>query len=271
MAPFATRPVDRSMSFLFLVKKLLSVIVLPPLMPLLWVAAGLLLLRRHRRLGLAIAWGGVLVALALSVPSAVGLLISPLESIPVLRAEELAKAQAIVILGGGVRRDTPEYGGSTPNRLTLERLRYGARLARSSGLPVLVSGGAAEGHATEASVMAGSLREDFGVTPRWLEVSSLDTAGNARFSAALLKPQNIERIVLVTHAAHMRRAAAEFRMQGFEVFPAPTAFLSVPGKGEEFFDFLPGATAAYSGWYALHEWVGVLAQKLRLAFGDRAD
>lgn len=251
------------MSYLFLLKKFLSAVLLPPLMPLLWVAAGLLLLRRHRRWGLAMAWGGLLLALLLSAPSAVNLLTAPLENVPLLQAHDLSRAQAIVILGAGQRRYMPEYGGATPNRLALERLRYGARLARASGLPVLVSGGAPEGDVSEASLMAEVLRKDFAITPRWLEARSLDTADNARFSAALLKPHKIQRIVLVTHAAHMRRAVAEFQMQGFEVFPAPTGFLTDQRAGENFIDFLPGATAAYSSWYALHEWVGILAQKLR--------
>lgn len=256
------------MYFLFLLKKLLSVLVLPPLMPLLWVAAGLLLERRYRRLGRVMAWGGLLLALLLSMAPAVKLLTAPLEDIPLLQPADVAQAQAIVILAGGGRRDMPEYGGPTPNRLTLERLRYGARLARSSKLPVLLSGGAPEGHISEASLMAEVLVEDFGVTPRWLEENSLDTAGNAYFTAALLKPHKIRRVVLVTHAAHMRRAMAEFRSQGVEVVPAPTGFLVDGSSGEEFWDFLPGANAAFAGWYALHEWVGILVQKPRLVFRD---
>ena len=46
-----------------------------------------------------------------------------------------------MILGGGLRRSAPEYGGDTLGRLTLERLRYGAMLAKRTGLPVMVSGG----------------------------------------------------------------------------------------------------------------------------------
>jgi hypothetical protein len=34
-----------------------------------------------------------------------------------------------------------EYGGDTLGRLTLERVRYGARVAKKTGLPVLVAGG----------------------------------------------------------------------------------------------------------------------------------
>lgn len=263
-----TPSIGALMSFYFMLKKLLAYLILPPLMPLLWIAAGLLLLARHRRLGLAITWSGLILALLLSTSASVELLTSPLEGIAVLRPDDLSKAQAIVILAAGQRPYMPEYGGPTPNRLSLERLRYGARLARASGLPVLVSGGAPPGYVSYASVMAETLSVDFGVDPRWLEEDSLDTEGNARYTAALLKPLGIRRIVLVTHAAHMRRALAEFQLQGFEVFPAPTAFLSDDSEEVEFRDFLPTESAAYAGWYAVYEWAGLLAQKLRLAAGD---
>jgi uncharacterized SAM-binding protein YcdF (DUF218 family) len=152
----------------------------------------------------------------------------------------------------------PEYGGPAPNRLALERLRFGARLARVSGLPVLVSG--------EAVPMAESLWFDFGIEPRWLEGGSLDTEDNGRNTLDILRGEGIERIVLVTHAAHMRRSMAEFSGHGIEVIPAPTAFLkSIEGDDPKvaFLDYLPGPTAAYTAWYALHEWVGLLALKLR--------
>ena len=54
---------------------------------------------------------------------------------PVVDPVRLADAGAIVILSGGLRDYAPEYGGPTVNRVTLERVRYGARLARQSGEP----------------------------------------------------------------------------------------------------------------------------------------
>lgn len=249
----------------FVLKKILSAMVLPPVLPLLCVAAGLLLLRRRPRLGRGLAWGGLLLLWLLSTPVTLSFLIVPLEDVPVLQARDLERAEAIVILGAGQRRDMPEYAGPTPNRLALERLRYGARLARQSRLPVLVSGGAPTGYRAEAELMAASLREDFGVVPRWIETDSLDTAGNARFTAQMLKAEGIGRIALVTHAAHMRRASGEFAAQGLEVIPAPTAFLGGAKAGEEFFDYLPGPSAAYESWLVTHEWLGLLVQKLRLA------
>ena len=54
----------------------------------------------------------------------------------------MKSAQAIVVLGGGLYFDTPEYGGDTVGGSTLERLRYAATIARKTNLPVLVTGGA---------------------------------------------------------------------------------------------------------------------------------
>lgn len=247
-----------SLPLTFLLKKFLSTLLLPPLLPLLCIAVGLLLLRRRPRLGRTLAWGGLLAAWLLSTPAFVRLLTTPLENVPVLQAQDLARGEAIVILGAGANRYMPEYGRSGPTRLALERLRYGARLARDSGLPVLVSG--------EAGPMADALETDFSVAPRWRESGSLDTADNARRSAAILGQAGVRRIVLVTHAAHMRRAKAEFGLHGFEVIPAPTAYLSVQDRTKtdlEYLDYLPGPSAAFAAWYALHEWAGLLVIRIR--------
>jgi hypothetical protein len=55
-------------SLLFALKKLVATVVLPPNGPLLLSAAGLLLARRHARLGYAVAWAGLLMLVGLSTP-----------------------------------------------------------------------------------------------------------------------------------------------------------------------------------------------------------
>ena len=252
-------------TILWFFKKLLATLLLPPLMPLLLIAAGLLLLPWKARLGRSVAWAGLLIGLFLCTPISVGWLIAPLENVPLLRPEELARGQAIVILAGGLRQYMPEYGQPTPNRLSLERLRYGARVARDSGLPVLTSGGGCPESSAEARLMAEVLSVDFGVSTKWIESRSTDTRENGRFSAAILQAEGIRRIVLVTHAAHMRRAMREFEAQGMDVIPAPTGFFSEQASGaDDFRDYIPGATAARAGWYAVYEWLGLLAQTSRL-------
>lgn len=247
---------------LFWLKKIVALAVLPPLMPLLLIAAGLLLLRRGRHAGLGLAWLGVVVQLLLAFPPTVGLLLSPLETHPVLRPSAARDAQAIVILGAGKRDYAPEYGGETVNRLALERLRYGARLARETRLPVLVSGGAPTGEVPEAILMQQSLIEDFGIRPRWIEGESRDTRDNARLSAVQLKAAGVRRILLVTHAAHMQRALAEFEAQGLAVVAAPTAWLGSHESTDRTIALMPSQNTAYAGWYAAHEWLGLIAYRL---------
>ncbi|WP_407278992.1 YdcF family protein [Aromatoleum evansii] len=247
---------------LFWLKKAVSIMVQPPLAPLLVIAAGLLLAARSRRAGLRLAWLGVAATLLLSTPASVGWLLNRLETAPVVDAAAMRQAQAIVVLGAGKRRNAPEYGGETVNRLALERLRYAARLARTTGLPVLVSGGAPTGDIPEAVLMQATLEEDFSVPVRWVEKASLDTQQNARFSALPLRAAGVSRILLVTHAAHMPRAQAAFEEAGLQVIPAPTAWLGGTGAGDQVLGELPGPSAAYAGWYAVHEWLGLLAYRL---------
>lgn len=133
--------------------------------------------------------------------------------------------QAIVILGGGSTLGSPEYGreqGADLGEYTLARVRYGAFLARRTGLPVLVSGGSPSGRSiAEARLMAKVLNDEFGVPARWVEAQSLNTEQNAGFSARMLTNGGITRIYLVTNAWHMRRSLAHFRAVGLAVTPAP--------------------------------------------------
>lgn len=246
---------------MFLIKKLLTLLLLPPLAPLIVVAIGLLMGGRWPRFGRAIAWLGLAGAIALCTPTAVDALLRDLEDFPPVPPAALRNAQAIVILSGGARTNAPEFGGQTVSRITLERVRYGARLARQSGLPVLVSGGNPSGSEPEAKLMQAALKEDFGLSARWVEARSLDTRENAQLSAKILHEAGIQRIVLVTHAAHMRRSLESFEAAGLQVTPAPTAYLG-HGEGDEPVPRLPNMNAAYAGAYAVHEWLGLIAYRL---------
>ncbi len=254
---------------MYILTRILQSIFLPPMGPVLWISIGLVLARIRPRLGYAVAWAGVAVALALMTPLTVGALLGPLEDVPVFDPSRLEGARAIVILGGGMRFFAPEFDGETTNRLTLERVRYGARLAKVTGLPVLVSGGMVSDLPSEAKAMQLALAQDFDVDARWVEERSRNTGENAQFSAAILKREGIDHVVLVTHAAHMPRARAYFEAAGIKVTPAPTAFFGGPGFGESFLAWLPSGNTAYAGWYAAHEWAGLLQQRFVQAYAGK--
>src|SRR5579885_3099590 len=125
----------------FVWKLLLKNLVLPPLGPLILAAAGLALAvvgrRRLRSAGLALSASGLVLLWALATPILADALIRAVERYPALDLTQPVDAQAIVILSGGVRVGAPEYRMAAPNATTLLRLVYGARVARTTGLPVL--------------------------------------------------------------------------------------------------------------------------------------
>lgn len=243
------------------VKFLLKALVLPPTGPLLLVLAGLALGKRGPRAGRALAFAGVASLLLLSVPFVASSLTRSLGTWAPFDPERAASAQAIVILGGGVRRNAADYGGDTLGALTQERVRYGARVARLTGLPVLVTGGAPEEGATEASVMREALEREYGVRVRWAEAESRDTHENAVLSAKILAAEGIRQVVLVAHGFDMKRATAEFAAAGIETIPAPTGIRTdAPATWR---DFVPGMAGLQQSYYALYEILGNLARPVR--------
>jgi len=251
------------MSSTWLLTSAVSALLLPPLNLLLVCAAGVLLRRRWQRLGTIVALLSLTLLAALSTNAAARFLIRPLEEMtPALISPQASGAQAIVVLGGGRRRDAPEYGGQdVPRANVLARLRYGARLHRETGLPLLVTGGSPDGAAdSEAVLMARVLCDDFGMQPRWIEGRSDNTAQNALYSADMLRQAGVSRILLVTDALHMPRSLRAFSEAGLAVVAAPTAYL---GHGSlQAIDFIPGAPALRDSHYALHEWIGMLWYRL---------
>src|SRR6185503_12994386 len=180
---------------------------------------------------------------------------------PVFDIAAAKSAQAIVVLGGGARRYAAEFHGDTLSPLTLERIRYAAIVARATGLPVLVSGGAPQGGAAEAALMRAALEQEFGVPVRWVEAQSRNTHENALLSTATLRAAKITRVVLVTHAFDMRRATAEFAAQGINIVPAATG-LTTP-HGVNWRDFVPQFDAFSASYYAVYEILGNAAMTLQ--------
>lgn len=232
---------------------LLKALVLPPAAPLLIALVGLGLLDRHRRLGRFLASLGVMLLVLVSLPAVAAFLIRFVDDSPPFDPVQAKAAQAIVILGGGTKRAAPEYGGDTLNRLTLERVRYGARVARLTGLPVMVVGGrASPTRETEAKVMRDALQNEFGVAVRWGEDRSTNTHENALMAAAILRPEGVRRVVLVAHGFDMPRAAAEFAAAGLETIPAPTGLLSLR-QPTTLMDYVPSVEGLQGSYYALYE------------------
>lgn len=249
-----------SISTQALVHLVLGAFLLPPLNMLLLILLGLGLRHRWRRLGTGLLTLGMAGLYALSTPMMAMWLNRGLERYPVIGAEPLSRAEAIVVLSGG-KKPAPEYGGMEPGADSLARLRYAARLAHQSGKPILLTGGAPMGGEAEGAVMARVLREEYGIVPRWVETRSNTTLENARYSAELLRAAGIKRIALVSQGWHLRRALPFFQRQGLEVTAAPTAFIRYDGGGVAW--YLPSGRAMQECHAALREWLGMLFYRMK--------
>ncbi len=231
-----------------------SLLLVPPLNCLVAACAGAVLRRRRAgRILLAAGLGGLLL---FSLPLVSGLLILSLEGGISTEPDPADPPQAIIILSADLAPVAVPGGvGFTVGRLTLERERAGAALARRVGLPILVSGGRIRSGAPSlAALMALSLHADFGLVPQWLEDRSLDTWENAARSAAILRAAGIDHAFLVTSAWHMRRALIAFRAAGLRVTPVP-AMPDVPPR-LALASLLPRIAAWQESYWALHEWIG---------------
>jgi uncharacterized SAM-binding protein YcdF (DUF218 family) len=238
------------MLMLLRIKMFLKAMILPPAGPLLLASLGVVLLKRRPLLARTCLILGLGSLWLLSTPLVSDALTGLAEHYPPLDVRSAAGAQAIVILGGGGQRAyAPEYGGPAADPLLLERLSYGAYVARKTGLPVLVTG-----VQIEAGAMRDTLLRNFDIGARWVDDESHDTFENARNSVRLLKAAGVTRIVLVTHATHMWRSAHEFTAAGVDVVPAPVGMLAVRDPGIS--RYMPNPQALLRACAAANELLG---------------
>ncbi len=247
------------MLFLLKLNTLLKSVIFPRAGPLLLAMIGVLLMRRRPLLArycLIIGLGSLWL---LSTPVVSDVLSELAEHYPPLDLRSASDAQAIVILGGGGQRAyAPEYGGPAAEPLLLERLSYGAYVARKTGLPILVTG-----YKIEAAAMRATLQQNFDIDPRWVDGEAYDTFENARNSVRLLKADGVRRVILVTRATHMWRSVQEFTSAGIEVVPAPVGVRTIRDFGVS--RFIPNSSALVRASGAVNELLGEPVRRLLAA------
>lgn len=254
------------------IRFILKQLLMPPGVLLLLIVFAWWSRRRYPRLAATCFVAGVGGLWLMSLPAMVEWSARQLEREPALAEAQWAnlaqRADTIVILGAGREQGDPGWGHvDQPGLMALERLRYAARLARASGLPLAASGGLHYGQPpSEAALMEDAMQRDYGLKVRWLEERSRTTWENAQFSAELLQPQGVRRVVLVTQAWHMARARWCFEQAGFEVITAPMGFLS-KGYERPLGGWLPESRAIWQNSQLLNEALGLWFYPL--AYGQR--
>ncbi|UNK49952.1 YdcF family protein [Lysobacter sp. S4-A87] len=250
-------------------QKLVVGLTYPPALSLclMAIAAGLLFLR-HRRiaatlLAVAIAWSGLW-----SVPMASDWLRGKLEArYPPVDEATLPSADAIVVLGGGMRYgwlDRPEVRAED---LENSRLAAGARawLARRAPIVILSGGGENGGtgsHGSEARMMATAItRLGVPTSALLLEERSRNTRDNAQFTAQIAQARGAHRILLVTSSLHMPRAIEQFRGEGIDAIA-----VAVPERARRISwkeRWFPSRSALWRSGRAFKEFGGLLMIRIQ--------
>lgn len=242
---------------MLVIKKLLTALILPPgNILLLWLAALILAKWQYKKLSRFCTALGVGLLYLCSIPYTAQTLKDSLIEETHLNLADYKQAQAIVVLGGGLRDSQELYAPLASTGIQLERLRYAAYLQKETGLPLLITGASPTG-AIEAKVAAKELQDFFNVPTQWIEPRALTTEENALYTKQMLEKEQIHRIILVTNEWHMQRAALLFKKQGFEVLPANVGGGKTPASyGLTLMHFVPQGGAMAANMQLLKEWVG---------------
>lgn len=222
----------------------------------------LLLRKQRRRLAAALAGLALFIWIVGATPLPGSLLGSLERPWAGVKRAELPQADAVMLLGGFSAPSREEVGRLHFN-VSADRAVAALELVRLGKAPVLIVGGSAVTVAGEPFAEA-DLFKDL-VVARQLggpEVISLGGCKNTRHEAEkvarLAQERGWKRVLLVTSAAHMRRASGVFRTTtGLEVIPAPAAFLTgVSIVTPDSVDLVPRAAGFVKLENYLHEQIG---------------
>lgn len=215
---------------------------------------------RYARIGRTVAIVALLILNAVAMTPVGLLLAAPLEDRFPQPPADMAPPYGIIILGGAINDAVSRARGQSVFDEG-ERVVESAILAqRFPGARIVFSGGNGSlfpGPGTEA-LEAQKLLADLGVDPArvTLEDKSRNTDENARFTAALVRPEASQRWLLVTSAYHMTRSMGLFEKAGFNVIPYPVAYRTRGGQYGLAWDFDPARNINIFS-IAMKEWIGL--------------
>lgn len=245
---------------LFLFRKFLPALLMPFGLALLLVAIGLL--RRRRAVVLA---GALLLAVA-GLPAVSNSLSLMLETqYPRLTLAQCPYADAIVPLSG-FAGENARFPGEIRWYYSIDRFEQAIRLYRAGKAPILLftdsqSPADQASKGTAALVRQAAIEHGVPETAIRFTAPVATTADEAAAVRDYLAHQGGSRIILVTSAMHMARAAFLFRRAGVDFIPYPVDYQS-DGWAWQWERFVPSAESLDGTEKCLHEIYGDLFYRL---------
>jgi uncharacterized SAM-binding protein YcdF (DUF218 family) len=224
---------------------------------------------RRTRTGRRMIGAAAFLLVAFSFPVTGILLSLPLQSgAPSRLADNVTPPEFVVVLTGGVYNDGA--GGWRPSQSTVKRIRTAQQLQRRYGGALLITGGKIGPTAPAESANAARIL-NLGADVV-LEKTARNTSESATAVAAKFKGKGVSRIALVSDATHIRRAAAVFRRQGFNVvLSASPQWGGAPGNETDARSlYFPGARGFALSTEAWREYIAIAWYLLdqRIDFSD---
>ena len=238
-----------------------------PLALIIMLLAGVFALRGSRIAGAIVLV--VFVGLwALSTGPVSQMLVADLENrYPAMTAATAPEADAVVVLGGGVipnlpPRVSPELGHAG------DRLRMGFDLYAAERAPRIITTGSVHLQGPTGQTQAAAMAE---LLQRWgvpegdivARGDSETTYGDAQTVRRFAEREELDTLLLVTSALHMRRSVAVFESQGLRVLPVPANFEGMPERPWVWTTWLPDAYSLRLSSRVWHEHLGLLHYRMR--------
>jgi len=242
--------------------KLLPLLVLPiGLVIELLLLALLFVIKGWKKTSAVLLVSAMLLLWAASMPYVADRLMGRLEKdYPAVMMTEVPVSKCIVVLGGVVAPVLPPRVDVDMSE-AIDRVRKAAQLYRAHRGEVIIVTGGNQPWSPFAQPEAESVKTlllEWGVPASAivLEGSSRNTRENAVYSMELLREHGCGTPLLVTSAAHMKRAVAVFANLGAPVFPVSADVRVINNPKLTVFDFLPDAAALQTTTEAMREWLG---------------
>jgi len=251
---------------MFLMKKCITPFLLPPgVFVVLLLGTATWLARRKNWKGVLLVGVPALFLWLVAADPVANRLMLGLES--GLKMPRAVTGDVIILLGGGVIEGVEDLTGSgAPTDGMMARIVTAVRAQRMLRVPIIVSGGAVFATKPPEAYVVKRFLCDLGVPKEMVivEDKSRDTDENARFAGEISARHGFRNPVLITSASHMRRAVSSFVRRKIQVVPLPVNLLSRQRQNYIWMDYLPSSGALLRSSTALHEYFGLLFQRLTL-------
>jgi uncharacterized SAM-binding protein YcdF (DUF218 family) len=247
----------------FVLSKVLPFLVFP--FPLLFLALLVILVFYHRLWARRVLLAVVVCFYGLSIPYTANHFMHWLEVPRVAPAALRPPYDVVIVLTGMVdlsvsRRGPLEFTGA------VDRILAGIAFVKQGiGKQLLISGGSGKLFAQdikEATLLQTfALQLGLAAEQVLVETASRNTYENAAYSATVLRTHRLQRALLITSAAHMRRSVAVFHKQGIFPDTYPVDFHASTEITP--LSFLPSVGGLAKTTDVIHELVGLITYRLQ--------